>query len=191
MACFSLDMRQRAKTFSTPHVKTTLRDFLSNTRNPQVMQMLLDFSFSQLTIPHPFECVVSNLHVYALTRFYRRLDDGMGIGWAQTHTTARYESMHLPADIWSGRTWGMAHHAGIVSYAHHDAAGAATYCIPMAGVKSWVIFSPNITRNKMKSTLGDLICGGMVPSKHSDGVGCETIHLYPGDLLWVDLSRHS
>jgi hypothetical protein len=175
-------MRKRAKTFATPHVKTTLRGFLADINNPHVMQMLLDFSFPQSTFP-PFECVASKPHTYALTPFFRRLDDGMAIGWAQIQSAANYESMQLPADIWAERTWGIAHHAGILTYPHHDAEGAATYCIPLAGVKSWVIITPNVTRDKMKATLDALICDGTVLSEHSDKVGYETIHLYPGDLL--------
>ena len=107
----------------------------------------------------------------------------MSIGWAQTQDAANYESMQLPADIWAERTWGIAHHAGVVSYAHHDAEGAATYCIPMAGVKSWVVITPNVTRDKLRSVVDGLICDDTVLSKHSSKFVYQTIHLYPGDLL--------
>ena len=68
---FSSDMRKRAKTFDKPHVKTTLRDFISDVNNPHVMQMLLDFSFPQSTIPPPFECVASKYRVYTLTFLFQ------------------------------------------------------------------------------------------------------------------------
>ena len=107
----------------------------------------------------------------------------MSIGWAQTHDAASYEFKQLPADIWSGRTWGIAHHAGILSYPHHDADGAATYCIPMAGVKCWAVITLNVTRDRMKNALDSLVCSAALLSQHSNKADYETIHLDPGDLL--------
>lgn len=107
----------------------------------------------------------------------------MAIGWAQTNGAANFELKQLPADIWSGRMWGILHHAGVVSYVHRDADGAATYCIPMAGVKSWVVLTPNVSRDKMTKTQMELISDDKLVSDSSNNVAYETIHLYPGDLL--------
>jgi hypothetical protein len=123
-------MRKHTKTFGMPHAKMTLQGFLSDINRPYVMQMLLDFSFPQSTFP-PFECVTTKPHIYALTLFFRCLDDEMAIGRAQIQKMANYKSMQLPADIWAKQIWGITHHAGILTYLHHDVKGTVTYYIPM------------------------------------------------------------
>ena len=114
----------------------------------------------------------------------RKLDDGLSLGWAQTQGYVPLDGTKVPADVWTVRSWALGHHAAITTYPHHDAEGAATFVIPISGVKNWVaIRAKQTTRNGLPGFLTEL--GGHKRSitDFLDRVEAETIHLNPGDLV--------
>lgn len=96
------------------------------------------------------------------------------------------DNLLIPGDVWTVRSWGLAHHAGILTYPHHDAEGASTYVIPLSGVKNWVTIclkDGKVTRDKLPAFLEDLSSSDQLLSQFADKVDFETIHLHPGDLM--------
>ena len=90
----------------------------------------------------------------------------------------------VPADIWTVRSWALRHHAAITTYPHHDTEGAATFVIPISGVKNWVaIRVKQTTRNGLPGFLTELGGHKCSITDFLDHVEAETIHLNPGDLV--------
>lgn len=48
-------MKIRARNFSFPYVNTTVREFLRDIDNPDIVRVALDFPLAQLSMPYPFE----------------------------------------------------------------------------------------------------------------------------------------
>ncbi|KAF8418641.1 hypothetical protein L210DRAFT_3578800, partial [Boletus edulis BED1] len=138
--------------------------------NPGVLRAALDFPLPQCGPPSPFE----------------KLDDGLRIGWAQTQTAAGVNNTMIPGDVWTVGSWGLAHHAGILTYPKHDADGAGSFLFPLSGIKNWTIVALKdgyMPRNKLPQFLADLSNPDMLLSEFQDNVDAQTIHLRPGDLL--------
>ncbi|KAF8549165.1 hypothetical protein OG21DRAFT_1500591 [Imleria badia] len=164
------DMGKRVHDFSDPFVHTTVSRFVRDIENPGVVRVALNFPLPQLAIPPPFE----------------KLDDGLCLGWAQTQGLVPVDNQLLPGDIWTVGSWAIAHHAGIVTYPHHDAEGAGTYAIPLSGIKNWVLFAikdQQITRQRLPRFLANLSHPDSRLDEFLAQVDAETIHLYPGDLI--------
>lgn len=92
----------------------------------------------------------------------------------------------LPGDVWTVRSWGLAHHAGIVTYPHHDADGAGTFVIPYSGSKNWVCIKVKpevVPRNNLSDFLEALTDPDTLLSDFSDSIDVETIHVSRGDLM--------
>ena len=92
------------------------------------------------------------------------------------------------------RSWGLAHHAGILTYPHHDAEGMCTYVVPMSGAKDWVVISPKkgvVSRSEMPKYLQLLTNPENPISDFLDKMHMETVHLCAGDLMQVDSHSNS
>ena len=81
------------------------------------------------------------------------------------------------------RSWALGHHAGIVTYPHHDADGAGTFAIVTSGVKNWVVMRPKHSRKALPHFLARLSTSTSRLPDFSHSMEAETIHLHPGDLL--------
>ncbi|KAH0825904.1 hypothetical protein J3R83DRAFT_7657 [Lanmaoa asiatica] len=164
------DMKLRTADFTNPFVNTTLGEFLRGITDPEVVRVALDFPLAQLPIPYPFE----------------KLDDGLTMGWNQTQGAITVDEKLLPGDVWTIRSWGLAHHAGVLTYIHHDSEGLGTHIIPFSGIKNWIIVSTKrgkVTRDELTTFLMELTDSDRLLSQFTDKIDCETIHLYPGDLI--------
>lgn len=98
----------------------------------------------------------------------------------------------IPGDVWTSRSWALAHHVGVLTLPHHNVEGMCTFVAPMSGTKDWVIMSPKkgmVSRGKMAgyfkklTSMGKLTSVGNLPSTFSDKMHMETVHLSAGDLL--------
>jgi len=113
------------------------------------------------------------------------LDDGLTLGWAQTQGGIPVDNQMIPGDVWTVRSWGIAHHAGILTYPHHDAEGALTFVVPLAGIKNWVIIRAKACKQEREDftrLLLDVSSSQRLLSDSKQQVDVETVHLYPGDL---------
>ncbi|KAI9452915.1 hypothetical protein HD554DRAFT_2179724 [Boletus coccyginus] len=163
------DMEKRVKNFTNPFVSTTVKQFVDDIHNPDVVRVALDFPLPQKAAPPPFDL----------------LDDGLCLGWAQTQGDIPVDNQMMPGDVWTVRSWGIAHHAGILTYPHHDAEGAGTFVAPLAGIKNWMIIVTKARkqeRGQFMCLLTDLTDSQRLLSDLKQQVDAETIHLYPGDL---------
>ncbi|KAF8422594.1 hypothetical protein L210DRAFT_891763 [Boletus edulis BED1] len=164
------DMKQRQKDFSKPFVKTTMKKFVDDIENPHVLRVALDFPLPQLTHVHPFE----------------NLDDGLCLGWAQTQGILPVNDQLIRGDVWTVRSWGIAHHAGILTYPHHDAEGACTYAIPLSGVKVWVLASVKhgqVNQEELPEFVANLGNPERRLSEFAAQLDVKIIHLCAGDLI--------
>ena len=90
----------------------------------------------------------------------------------------------IPADIWTVRSWALGHHAGIITYPHHDAEGAATFAIVQSGVKNWTVIDvKDAQRETLPAFLTEISSNDASLLDYMDCIKAETIHLHPGDLL--------
>lgn len=67
------------------------------------------------------------------------LDEGLLIGWNRTLVTHQSAAENFSISPFMGRTWGLLHHGGFITYPHHDGDGLNTYIIPRSGAKLWAI----------------------------------------------------
>ncbi|KAF8418644.1 hypothetical protein L210DRAFT_3655529 [Boletus edulis BED1] len=164
------DMRMRAYDFSKPHVRSTMGEFMAAVNDPNQLRVALEYPLAQHSIPQPFQL----------------LDDGQCIGWNQTQQSVPVSDKLIHGDIWTSRSWGLLHHAGILTYPHHDAEGMCTFAIPMSGAKSWVLMFPKkgaLSRSELPAYLRKLTDPTKSPSAFSDKIHMEVVHLVAGDLI--------
>lgn len=63
----------------------------------------------------------------------------------------------VPPDVWRTRLWVLLHHAGFLTYPHHDANGLMTYILPEDGWKFWAIMAPkHLTGSESREQLTKL-----------------------------------
>ncbi|KAG6369037.1 hypothetical protein JVT61DRAFT_15614 [Boletus reticuloceps] len=163
------DMRERSKKFSNPHVDTTVESLIKDINNPKVMRVALDFPLPQLSAPNPLE----------------KLDDGLCLGWAQTQNIFSVDDQLLTGDVWTVRSWGLVHHAGILTYEHHDAEGALTWAANMAGEKDWMLvsFKESPTREEMAERVKQLTNPSNRLHEFTNRVEALMLHLRPSDAV--------
>ncbi|KAH0826479.1 hypothetical protein J3R83DRAFT_5482 [Lanmaoa asiatica] len=163
------DMRKRAKDPTNPHIKITVREFMEGVTDTTKAQVALDFPLWQMGLPDP-------LH---------KLDDGISTGFNQTHHLVDVEGSDLPPDTFLVSSWGLLHQAAIVTYPHHDAEGACTWVMPYNGCKVWTCIKVRslFDRKKLAGFLAKLANRENIMSSFEDDVECETVYLYPGDLV--------
>jgi hypothetical protein len=121
------------------------------------------------------------------TSSYSNLDHGLAYGWSQTtHRVPIISKVH--PENFTVRGWGILHHAGYLSYPHHDAEGTLTWLRMEHGVKFWVVFRPKNNRDDRKhlqefvTRLVDFTNHEEWVRKHCDA---EVIVLRPGNIVLV------
>ncbi|KAH0833798.1 hypothetical protein J3R83DRAFT_10946 [Lanmaoa asiatica] len=163
------DMRKRAKDLTNPHIQITVREFMEGITDTTKAQVALDFPLSQMGLPDPLQ----------------KLDDGISVGFNQTHHLIDVDGSDLPPDTFLVGSWGLLHQAAILTYPHHDAEGACTWVMPYNGCKVWICIKvkASFDRKKLAEFLAKLANRENVMSSFEDDVECEIVYLYPGDLV--------
>lgn len=116
----------------------------------------------------------------------RNLDDGVGVGFNQTHKTVDVVGKVLPPDVFTARSWGLLHQAGILTTPHHDAEGGGTFVVPFSGCKIWIcirIKDPEIDRKTFAEYISRVADRDEVLSTFKERIQCQVIYAYPGDLM--------
>ncbi|KAG2045475.1 hypothetical protein BDR06DRAFT_1015617 [Suillus hirtellus] len=124
------DVKIRSIDHVHPTMDGTIKSFLESTNDPNEIQCILDIPLAQVVMP----------------KSLRNLDHGLVHGWNQTtHSVAIVSNVH-PHNF-TVKGWGMAHHAGFLTYPHHDAEGTLTWVRMEVGVKFWAVFRPKSRRD--------------------------------------------
>ncbi|KAG6370691.1 hypothetical protein JVT61DRAFT_11072 [Boletus reticuloceps] len=81
--------------------------------------------------------------------------------------------------------WGLLHQTAIITYPHHNAEGPCTWVMPYNGCKVWMCIKVKklLHQKKFASFLAMLANRENLMSSFEGDVECETIYLYPGNLV--------
>ncbi|KAG2353796.1 hypothetical protein BDR07DRAFT_1495650 [Suillus spraguei] len=160
---------------SIDHTKVTkvevLESFLESINNPKKIQCVLDIPLAQTSLP---DSLIN-------------LDHGIAHGWSETMYDVPISSNIHPENF-TVKGWALVHHAGYLTYPHHDAEGSLTWVRMEVGVKFWVVFRPKDRQNDRKH-LQDfaLKLGNFTENQAWIRANCdaEVITLLPGDILII------
>lgn len=129
------------------------------------------------------QACIKGLPELILTFFQRKLDEGQRFGWDFLSTAHPLNDL-VPPDVWRTPLWLLLHHAGFVTYPHHDANGLMTYVIPEDGWKFWAIMAPKeITGMETREQLVSLFEDSMDFANYQTKTDIHIIFARPGDLL--------
>ncbi|KAG6370429.1 hypothetical protein JVT61DRAFT_12043 [Boletus reticuloceps] len=162
------DMRKHAIDSTNPHVQVTVGDFMKGVTDTTLARVALDFPLSQMGLPDP-------LH---------KLDDGILVGFNQTHHIVDVDGSDLPLDTFLVSLWGLLYQTAIMMYPHHNAEGACTWVMPYNGCKVWTCIKVKtwFDHKELAIFVAKLANRENPMSGFGDDVECETAYLYPGDL---------
>ncbi|KAG1830502.1 hypothetical protein DFJ58DRAFT_736937 [Suillus subalutaceus] len=119
------DVMMRSIDHVHPTISGTIESFFQSMDDPSKIQCILDLPLSQAAMP----------------KSLRNIDHGLVHGWNQTtHSVPIVSKVH--PENFTVKAWGMLHHAGFLTYPHHDAEGTSTWVRMEAGAKFWVVFRP-------------------------------------------------
>ncbi|KAG2747790.1 hypothetical protein P692DRAFT_20736971 [Suillus brevipes Sb2] len=164
------DAKERVANFTYPHTDSTIQQFIDNVNNTNVIQCVLDLPFSQGGLPF----------------FFSTLDHGMVYGWNLT-STCKMQSVH--PDNFLVKAWALLHHAGFLTYFHHDADGGNTYIKVENhnGVKFWCLAFPKdghaISRTTLIANFALFADLKKNRNKIESKWDFEVVTILPGDLL--------
>jgi hypothetical protein len=124
-----------------------------------------------------------------VTHDHRNLDHGLAHGW--NHTTYDVPIIsNVHPENFTVKGWGLLHHAGFLTYPHHDAEGSLTWVKMEVGMKFWVVFRP-IDRHDDRKHLQEIAIklGDFTENEVWIRENChaEVITIMPGDMLFVML----
>ncbi|KAG2357519.1 hypothetical protein BDR07DRAFT_1490604 [Suillus spraguei] len=122
---------KRVNNFTYPHKQGTIQQFLDDIINPSKIQCILDLPLSHVGLPPELQL----------------LDHGLVYGWNQTTVDCPVRSGKVHPDNFTTKSWALLHHAGFVSYPHHDSDGAMTFVRIETGIKFWILFA-NFAKNQ-------------------------------------------
>ncbi|KAG1761763.1 hypothetical protein EV702DRAFT_1206970 [Suillus placidus] len=163
------DVRARAIDHTKVTKATVLKSFFESMRNPENIQCVLDIPLAQISLPDPL----------------RNLDHGLVHGWNHTTYDVPMASNVHPENF-TVKGWALLHHAGFLTYPHHDAEGSLTWVRMEVGIKFWVVFRLKDRHNDRKhiqevaTKLGNFTEHRTWIRKHC---AAEVITLFPGDTL--------
>ncbi|KAG1828889.1 hypothetical protein DFJ58DRAFT_737581 [Suillus subalutaceus] len=174
------DVRARAMDHTKVTTAGVLKAFFEDMKNPEKIQCVLDIPLAQAALPETL----------------RNLDHGLAHGWNQTTYDVPISSNIHPENF-TVKGWALLHHAGFLTYPHHDAEGSLTWVRIEVGVKFWVVFRPKDRQNDRKH-LQDfaLRLGNFTENEAWIRANCdaEVITLLPGDILIIppraEISRY-
>jgi hypothetical protein len=123
-----------------------------------------------------------------LLRLYRRnIDHGLVYGWNATTYDVPISSNVHPENF-TVKGWALLHHAGFLTYPHHDAEGSLTWVRMEVGIKLWVVFRPKDRYHDRKHLQDFAIrLGNFTENEAWIRENCESecITLLPGDIMYV------
>ncbi|KAG1784503.1 uncharacterized protein HD556DRAFT_1451702 [Suillus plorans] len=163
------DAQTRCDDHVNPTIHGNIHSFMTSMWDNTKIQCILDISLAHISMPEAL----------------RNLDHGLVHGWNQTTTCVPIRSYVHP-DNFTTKGWALLHHAGFLTYPHHDAEGTLTWVRMEAGIKFWVIFSlksgekNRIALQDLSVRLADYARHKTWIHKNCDG---EVLTLVPGDLL--------
>ncbi|KAG1747031.1 uncharacterized protein EDB91DRAFT_1079672 [Suillus paluster] len=100
-----------------------LKDFFKFMKDLEAIQCVLDIPLMQASLPDAL----------------KNLDHGLIHGW--NHTTYNIPiSSKVHPENFTVKGWALLHHAGFLTYPHHNVEGALTWVRMEVGVKFWVVF---------------------------------------------------
>ncbi|KAG1836496.1 hypothetical protein DFJ58DRAFT_734920 [Suillus subalutaceus] len=164
------DVKARVANFTYPHKDSTIQQFIGNVHNPNIIQCVLDLPFSQGGLPF----------------FFSTLDHGMVYAWNLT-LTCKPQSVH--PDNFLVKAWALLHHAGFLTYFHHDSDGGNTYVKVEnhSGVKFWCLAFPkdghSISRTALSANFALFANLKKNRKKIESKWDFEVVTVLPGDLL--------
>lgn len=87
-----------------------------------------------------------------------------------------------------GRTWGLLHHGGFLTYPHHDGDGYNTYIIPRCGYKFWAVLRVNYadtsSQDDVLDRIWDLLDDSLLKQQgYTSYADVFIIRAEPGDLV--------
>ncbi|KAG2045851.1 hypothetical protein BDR06DRAFT_1015241 [Suillus hirtellus] len=163
------DAHKRCDDHVNPTIDGNIHSFMKSIFDQTKIQCILDIPLAHISMPD------------TLTN----LDHGLVHGWNQTTHCVPIRS-YVHSDNFTTKGWGLLHHAGFLTYPHHDAEGTLTWVRMEAGIKFWVIFTLRGGENNriglqdLSVRLADYAKHKSWIHKHCDG---EVLTLLPGDML--------
>ncbi|KAG2029909.1 hypothetical protein BDR03DRAFT_975385 [Suillus americanus] len=163
------DVRARALDHTNVTKAGLLNTFFESMDDPNSIQCVLDIPLAQVALPDSL----------------RNLDHGIAHGWSETVYDVPISSKVHPENF-TVKGWALVHHAGFLTYPHHDAEGTLTWVKMDVGIKFWVIFRPK-DRHDDRKHLQDFAIrlGNFTENESWIRANCdaEVITLLPGDML--------
>ncbi|KAG2081945.1 uncharacterized protein F5147DRAFT_783481 [Suillus discolor] len=163
------DAQKRCHDHVNPTIQGNIHSFMKSMFDPTKIQCILDIPLAQISMPEAL----------------RNLDHGLVHGWNQTTNCVPIRS-HVHPDNFTAKGWALLHHAGFVTYPHHDAEGTLTWVRMEAGIKFWAIFSLRDGANN-RIGLQDLSVKLADYARHKTWIhkncDAEVLTLRPGDML--------
>ncbi|KAG2336299.1 hypothetical protein BDR05DRAFT_1005990 [Suillus weaverae] len=164
------DAKARVANFTYPHQDSTIQQFIRDIYNPNIIQCVLDLPLSQGGLPF----------------FFSTLDHGMVYAWNLT-LTCKPRSVH--PDNFLVKAWALLHHAGFLTYFHHDSDGGNTYVKVENhnGLKFWCLAFPKNGHAIPRTTLSTNFALFADLKKNRKKIESkwdfEVVTVLPGDLL--------
>ncbi|KAG2353406.1 hypothetical protein BDR07DRAFT_1496320 [Suillus spraguei] len=164
------DAKLRVENFTYPQKDSTIQQFIHDVYNPNIIQCVLDLPFSQGGLPF----------------FFSTLDHGLVYAWNLT-LTCKPQSVH--PDNFLVKSWALLHHAGFLTYFHHDSDGGNTYVKVENdnGVKFWCLAFPKdghaISRTTLSANFALFADLKKNCKKIESKWDFEVVTILPGDLL--------
>ncbi|KAG0691657.1 uncharacterized protein EDB91DRAFT_1257012 [Suillus paluster] len=163
------DVKARAMDHTRVTQAGLLKDFFKSMKDPGAIQCVLDIPLAQASLPDAL----------------KNLDHGLVHGWNHTTYDVPISSKVHPENF-TVKGWAILHHAGFLTYPHHDAEGSLTWARMEVGVKFWVVFWPKDRHDDRKHLQEIAIrLGNFTENEDWIRAHCdvEVITLYPGDVL--------
>ncbi|KAG2368455.1 hypothetical protein BDR07DRAFT_1478227 [Suillus spraguei] len=165
------DVKARGVNHGQVTTASILKAFCEDIKNTEKIQCVTDIPLAQTALPDAL----------------RNLDHGIAHGWNETTYDVPITSNVHPENF-TAKGWALLHHAGYLTYPHHDAEGSLTWVRMEVGVKFWVVFRPKDRQNDRKH-LQDfaLKLGNFTENQAWIRANCdaEVITLLPGDILII------
>ncbi|KAG2063549.1 hypothetical protein BDR04DRAFT_1123182 [Suillus decipiens] len=163
------DVMIRSKDHVHPTKGGSVRSFFDAMNDPTKIQCILDLPLAHVALPKSLV----------------QIDHGLVYGWNETtHVVPITRTIH--PENFTVKGWGMVHHAGFLTYPHHDAEGTLTWIRMEVGVKLWVYFRPR-GRQHDRSHLQNIATRLVNFTEHTEWLkrhcNAEVITLLPGDIL--------
>ncbi|KAG2366095.1 hypothetical protein BDR07DRAFT_1373901 [Suillus spraguei] len=114
------------------------------------------------------------------------LDHGLVYGWNQTMVDCPVCSGKVHPDNFTTKSWALLHHAGFVSYPHHDSDGAMTFIQIKTGIKFWVVFRPKHALSRTSLQKAQMLFANFTRNQEEILLTWDTevITLLDGDMLF-------